>query len=140
MADGKFGFPFGPTVGARYADQGGLVPQGISAELIADKWGLTREDLDAFGVRSRSSAPRGRPTRVASSARSSPVLDADGEHDDASTRALRDTTLETLGQAEAGVPVRGGRRPGHRRQLVADHRRRRGGADHERGEGGRSSG
>jgi hypothetical protein len=28
---------------ARYADQGGIVPQGISAELIADKWGITRE-------------------------------------------------------------------------------------------------
>ena len=33
MIDGKYGFPFGPKVGARYADQGGLVPQGISAEL-----------------------------------------------------------------------------------------------------------
>src|SRR5476651_1223870 len=38
MVDGKFGFPFGPKVGARYAPSGGLVPQGISAELIADKW------------------------------------------------------------------------------------------------------
>ena len=28
MADGKFGYPFGPKVGARYAEQGGLVPQG----------------------------------------------------------------------------------------------------------------
>ena len=28
MADGKFGFPFGPAVGARYAGEGGLVPQG----------------------------------------------------------------------------------------------------------------
>jgi acetyl-CoA acyltransferase len=34
------------------------VPQGISAELIADKWGLTRDDLDAFGVRSQQYAPR----------------------------------------------------------------------------------
>src|SRR5262245_38943253 len=48
MADGKYGWPFGPAVGARYADVGGLVPQGISAELIADKWELTREELDAF--------------------------------------------------------------------------------------------
>ena len=30
---------------------GGLVPQGISAELIAEKWGITREELDAFAVR-----------------------------------------------------------------------------------------
>jgi len=34
MADGKFGYPFGPRLSARYADQGGIVPQGISAELI----------------------------------------------------------------------------------------------------------
>ncbi|HUF32597.1 MAG TPA: thiolase family protein [Acidimicrobiales bacterium] len=49
-------FPFGPATVARYADQGGLVPQGISAELIADKWGLTREDLDAFGAESQRRA------------------------------------------------------------------------------------
>jgi acetyl-CoA acyltransferase len=35
----------------RYAEQGGLVPQGISAEMIADQWDLSREDLDAFGAR-----------------------------------------------------------------------------------------
>src|SRR6266498_2865305 len=52
MADGKFGWPFGPAVGLRYADQGGLVPQGISAEMVADRWALTREDLDEFGYRS----------------------------------------------------------------------------------------
>src|SRR3954471_12540657 len=48
MADGKYGLPFGPKLGARYAAAGGLVPQGISAELIAEKWGLTREQLDDF--------------------------------------------------------------------------------------------
>ena len=36
-------------------------------------------------------------------------------------------------QAQAGVPLRGGGRPGDRRQLVADHRRRGGDPDHERG-------
>src|SRR4029079_13239871 len=34
--------------------------QGISAELIADKWGLSREDLDAFGARSQQFAARAR--------------------------------------------------------------------------------
>jgi acetyl-CoA acyltransferase len=48
--------PFGPGVMARYASVGGLVPQGISAELIADKWGLSREDLDAYGARSQQLA------------------------------------------------------------------------------------
>jgi acetyl-CoA acyltransferase len=44
----------------RYQDVGGLVGQGISAELIADKWGLTREDLDAFGAESQQRAARAR--------------------------------------------------------------------------------
>ena len=48
--------PFGPSVFARYAPQGGLVPQGISAELIADKWNLSREDLDRFGAQSQQRA------------------------------------------------------------------------------------
>jgi acetyl-CoA acyltransferase len=48
--------PFGPSVLERYKAQGGLVPQGISAELIADKWGLSREDLDGFGAQSQQRA------------------------------------------------------------------------------------
>jgi acetyl-CoA acyltransferase len=51
-----FGLPFTEAMGLRYAEQGGLVPQGISAELIADKWGLSREDLDAFSVESHRRA------------------------------------------------------------------------------------
>jgi acetyl-CoA acyltransferase len=50
------GFPFGPTVRRRYEPVGGLVPQGISAEMIADQWGLSREDLDEFGARSQQLA------------------------------------------------------------------------------------
>jgi len=52
------GFPFGPRVASRYEAVGGLVPQGISAELIADKWGLSREDLDRFSARSQQNAAR----------------------------------------------------------------------------------
>ena len=50
------GFPFGPRVMARYADQGGLVSQGISAEMIADQWNLSREDLDVFSAKSQELA------------------------------------------------------------------------------------
>ncbi len=50
------GAPFGPRVMERYAAAGGLVPQGISAEMIADQWGLSREDLDAYGARSQQLA------------------------------------------------------------------------------------
>jgi acetyl-CoA acyltransferase len=46
--------PFGPGVAARYPD--GLVPQGISAELIAARWDLSRERLDAFAAESHERA------------------------------------------------------------------------------------
>ena len=52
------GFPFGPRVMARYEPQGGLKNQGIGAEMIADQWGITREDLDAFSVESHHRAAR----------------------------------------------------------------------------------
>ena len=52
------GMPFGPTVGERYAPKGGLVPQGIGAEMIAERWNLSREDLDAFSASSHQKAAR----------------------------------------------------------------------------------
>jgi len=47
--------PFGPAVRARYP---GLVPQGVSAELVAEKWKLSRSELDAFAARSHRLAAR----------------------------------------------------------------------------------
>ncbi|MFD9669120.1 thiolase family protein [Rhodococcus sp. NPDC059968] len=46
----------GPKVNARYAD--GLVPQGVSAELIADRWGLSRQQLDEFAATSHQRAAK----------------------------------------------------------------------------------
>ncbi|MET7452879.1 thiolase family protein [Streptomyces sp. NPDC005574] len=46
--------PFGPGVAERYRE--GLIPQGISAELIAAKWSLSREEMDAFAVSSHRKA------------------------------------------------------------------------------------
>ena len=50
------GFPFGPRVVARYEPVGGLKNQGIGAEMIADQWGISREELDAFSVESHRRA------------------------------------------------------------------------------------
>ncbi|MGH9294791.1 MAG: thiolase family protein, partial [Acidimicrobiales bacterium] len=50
------GFPFGPSVRRRYEPAGGLVPQGISAEMIAERWNLSRTDLDELGARSQQLA------------------------------------------------------------------------------------
>ncbi len=53
MADGK---PFGERMRERYHN--GLIPQGLSAELIADQWNLSREDLDSIGADSQERALR----------------------------------------------------------------------------------
>ena len=50
------GYPFGPRMMDRYAERGGLVGQGEGAELIAEQWGISREDLDEFSVRSHQRA------------------------------------------------------------------------------------
>ena len=54
------GFPFGSNVEARYAEAGGLIPQGLSAELIAEQWNISREELDAYSVESQMRAARAR--------------------------------------------------------------------------------
>jgi len=43
----------GSTIAGRF---GGLIPQGVSAELIARKWGLTRTQLDDFAATSHQRA------------------------------------------------------------------------------------
>ncbi len=50
--------PFGPKMFARYQELGGLVPQGISAELIAEKWNISRDDNDRFSLESHLRAAR----------------------------------------------------------------------------------
>ena len=50
------GKPFGPLMVERYARS--LVPQGISAELVAEKWGLSREALDRIACDSHRRAAR----------------------------------------------------------------------------------
>ena len=49
------GFPFPQEMQDRYAETG-LPPQGIGAEMIAEEYGLTREDVDAFGAESQRRA------------------------------------------------------------------------------------
>jgi acetyl-CoA acyltransferase len=45
---------YGPMLGARYPD--GLVHQGISAELIAARWNISRAELDAYAAQSQTRA------------------------------------------------------------------------------------
>ncbi len=131
------GFPFGPGVSERYAHVGGLVSQGIAAEMIADKWGLSREALDELAAKSQE-----RATTATSEGRFEreivpvAVKDAHGHKTGEILQSRRrhparddDRDLGKLATCFQG------RRQAHRRQLVADHRRRRRHPRHERGHG-----
>ncbi|MBI1958528.1 MAG: thiolase family protein [Candidatus Rokubacteria bacterium] len=46
--------PLSPRLQALYT----IIPQGLSAEMVAERWGLKREDLDDFSARSHEKAGR----------------------------------------------------------------------------------
>ena len=94
VSDRNYGFPFGPRVMSRYASEGGLVGQGVSAELIAEKWNISRDELDAFGVRSQLNAQRATAEGRFQN-EIIPVLDADGNMM-TTDEGLRETTMESL--------------------------------------------
>jgi acetyl-CoA acyltransferase len=48
------GFPMGPRMLARY--EGQKINQGLGAEMIAEKWGLSRQQLDEFSLTSHQKA------------------------------------------------------------------------------------
>ena len=88
------GMPYGPAVLARYDDFS--FNQGISAELIAQKWGLSRTELDTFAVRSHT---------LAAAAIDSGAFDAqlvpvpDGDHQVTADEGVRrESTVERLAQ------------------------------------------
>lgn len=88
----------GPKLHARYRD--GLVNQGISAELIAAKWGFSRAQLDDFAAQSHARATTaGRAEMFSGEIVPIPVVDSEGNtraHTvDETVRAT--TTAEALG-------------------------------------------
>ncbi len=117
IAEGKFGMPFGPLVNARYEPMGGLVPQGISAEMIADKWNLSREDLDAYGARSQQLAlqatEEGRFEREII-----PVMGADGEMVTRDEGIRPGTTVETLAKLKPAFKEDGKVTAGNSSQIT----------------------
>ncbi|MBO0782854.1 MAG: thiolase family protein [Ktedonobacteraceae bacterium] len=91
------GAPFGPLMVDRY--EGKLVHQGLSAELLAQKWELSRDELDAFSLESHRRAARAiAEKRFASQILPIPVKDEDGttslfERDEG---VRSDTSIEKL--------------------------------------------
>jgi acetyl-CoA acetyltransferase family protein len=86
----ELGTPFPPELMERYE----LVPQGISAELIAARWEVPRSEQDALGLRSHQLAARaGDEGRFE---REIVPIEADGELRVRDQGVRRDTTLEAL--------------------------------------------
>jgi len=111
--DGRYGFPFGPNLSARYAARGGLVGQGESAEMIAERWGFTREEMDEYGLLSQQRAAQA----VAEGRFDDQIVAVSGDDGEAVVRdgGVRDSSLAELARippafrsAEAGGRVTAG--------------------------------
>ncbi|MGZ3663385.1 MAG: thiolase family protein [Ktedonobacterales bacterium] len=85
------GNPFPPSLMEVYP----VVHQGISAEMIAEKWDISREELDAFGLRSHQLAAAAQDAGYFER-EILPVSLADGSVFTRDEGVRRDTTLEKL--------------------------------------------
>jgi len=84
------GVPFGPRMLKRYDN--GLVHQGISADLVAQKWELSREELDAFSLESHCRGARA----IAEGRFSSQVVPVEVKNEDGTTTIFdRDEGIRT---------------------------------------------
>ncbi|WAC92403.1 thiolase family protein [Mycobacterium sp. Aquia_213] len=99
------GMPYGPKVRARYDDFS--FNQGLSAEMIAKKWGFSRTQLDEFSVQSHERAAAAQDGN-AFTEQIVPVFVEDGGIINADEGIRRGSTVEKLGSlkpafAEDGV-------------------------------------
>jgi len=85
----EHGSPFSPELMDRYD----LIPQGLSAEMIADKWEIPRSELDELGVRSQELAAKA--TEEGRFEREVVPFSVNGDTYVAD-QGLRETTLEAL--------------------------------------------
>jgi acetyl-CoA acyltransferase len=85
------GLPYGPKVMARYDNT--WFNQGIGAEMVADKWGLSRAQLDEFSLASHEKAA----AAVDSGAFAGQYAVVPGTGLEADEGIRRETTLEKLG-------------------------------------------
>jgi acetyl-CoA acyltransferase len=83
------GFAFSKELMERYD----LIPQGLSAEMIADKWEIPRSELDEFGVRSQALAAKA--TEEGRYEREMVPMQVNGDTY-MTDQGLRETSLEAL--------------------------------------------
>jgi acetyl-CoA acyltransferase len=84
----EHGFAFSPELLERYD----LIPQGLSAEMIADQWEIPRSELDELGVRSQQLAAKATEGRFE---REMVPMQVNGDTY-ATDQGLRETTIEGL--------------------------------------------
>jgi len=95
---------FGRPINRRYWDQYEFTSQFEGAERIAERWGITRDDADRFGLRSQQLAAAAWDQEAFATQIipiDVPVLDGDGAPTESVTTVthdggLRDTTLDAL--------------------------------------------
>ncbi len=85
----EHGSPFSPELMDRYD----LIPQGLSAEMIADQWEIPRSELDELGLRSQQLAAKA--TEEGRFERETVPMQVNGDTY-ATDQGLRETTLEGL--------------------------------------------
>jgi len=85
----EHGSPFSPELMDRYD----LIPQGLSAEMIADQWEIPRSELDELGLRSQQLAAKA--TEEGRFEREIVPMQVNGDTY-ATDQGLRETTLEGL--------------------------------------------
>jgi acetyl-CoA acyltransferase len=108
--------PFGAKVHERYPD---LVPQGLSAELIAEKWSLARDELDAFALDSHLRAARATDEgRFAREIVPIPTLGDSGAAFDRDEGIRRDTTAERLASLKPAFKADGVVTAGNSSQIT----------------------
>jgi acetyl-CoA acyltransferase len=86
---GEYGFAYSKELMERYD----LIPQGLSAEMIADKWEIPRSELDEFGVRSQQLAAKA--TEEGRYEREMVPMQVNGDTY-MTDQGLRETSLEAL--------------------------------------------
>jgi len=98
----QVGSPWPPELLERY----NLVPQGISAEMIADKWEVPRSELDEIGLRSHQNAARA--TEEGRFEREIVPLAVNGDAYVTDQGIRPDTTIEKLAELKPAFPMAGG--------------------------------
>jgi acetyl-CoA acetyltransferase family protein len=90
---------FGRAVTQELLDRYSLVPQGVGAEMIAERWGITREEMDEFALLSHR---RAHAASIAGAfAREVVPVDVDGARVTSDQGIRPDTSIEALAQLRA---------------------------------------